>query len=150
MHLHLSSFSTSKFSTLSTLSVDGIFECFALEDEKHYIKLTAHTRIPEGRYVILLRSQGGMDARYTERFGNRHKGMLWLMDVPGFKYIYIHYGNEPADTEGCILVGNICHNNQRDNHFIGDSISAYLRLYDQVVVSVDRGEPVVITVSRIS
>ena len=57
--------------------------------------------------------------------------MLWLRNVPDFKYILIHIGNTDRDTAGCILVG-------AQGIFIpGDikvlqSAFAYRRLYAKV------------------
>ena len=39
------------------------------------------TRIPAGTYKLRLKTWGGYD-RYTKRFGEMHKGMLEVLDVP--------------------------------------------------------------------
>ena len=148
MLLNLISYSTDNRATLSALLIDGVFECYTLEDTFQYPKVDGHTRIPDGRYPILLRQEGGMDHQYRERFGQMHKGMLWLLGVPNFKWVYIHCGNTPKDTEGCILVGDKASNNQYSNPWIGDSEIAYRRLYQKVVSEIERGEPVFLRVSR--
>jgi hypothetical protein len=150
MLLHLITISTDPRSTLSALLVDGTFECFALEDTFHYVKVDGHTRIPEGKYPILLRHEGGMDYDYRQRFGKMHKGMLWVMDVPNFRWIYLHCGNAPKDTQGCILVGDKPSNNQYTNPWLGDSETAYKRLYPKVAGAISRGEMVYLRVSRLA
>lgn len=150
MLLHLISYSTDPRSTLSALLVDGVFECYALEDTFQIPKVAGHTRIPEGRYPIFLRQEGGMDYQYRERFGDMHRGMLWLCDVPNFKWVYIHCGNTPQDTQGCILVGDKASNNQSSNPWIGDSVIAYKRLYPKVAAAIGRNELVYIRVSRMA
>lgn len=74
-------------STIGSLCVDGVFECFTLEDN-------AAIAIPTGRYQVVV--------TYSIRF----KTMLpILLNVPGRSGIRVHAGNTEADTEGCILVG---------------------------------------------
>lgn len=150
MLLNLISFSTDPISTLSALLIDGKFECYALEDTFHHVKIPGHTRIPEGLYNIQLRQEGSMDAEYRQRFGSMHRGMLWLMDVPNFKWVYIHCGNTPKDTEGCILVGDNVLNNQIQRPWCGASESAYTRFYPRIVSAIDKGEGIWIRVSRIA
>ena len=83
------------------------FLCFTLEDEYRAEKVKHHTRIPEGIYKLELRRYGGFHARYQERYGSDwHKGMLEVLDVPGFTDILVHCGNTDEDTSGCILVGD--------------------------------------------
>ena len=92
--------------TVSRVSVDGRFVCFGLEDEFREEKLASETRIPAGTYDVRLRTEGGHDARYAQRFSDIHKGMLHVRDVPNFTWILIHCGNTDEDTDGCLLVGS--------------------------------------------
>jgi hypothetical protein len=146
MRLDLQRFSLSGKSTIGLLSVNGQPECFTLEDPVRREKIQGETAIPAGSYKVVLRANGGMIGRYHQRFGEvRHPGMLWLLDVPDFTYVYIHIGNVPKDTQGCILVANAY--DFRNPDVIGVSTDAYLRLYDKVWDAIDAGEEVTIDVS---
>lgn len=116
-------------------------DCFTLEDPVRQIKLHGRTAIPAGQYVLKLRTEGGMDLRYAARFGNWHKGMLWLQDVPHFEYVYLHIGNTPEDTEGCILLGSTV---GRDR--IGNSEIAYREVYPVIAEAILDGDDVLIDV----
>lgn len=91
-------------STTGLLYTDKGLFCATLEDTFRHEKVDRVTRIPAGRYKIELRKDSPMANRYQERFGTN--GILWLKDVPNFKYVYIHVGNTDEDTEGCVLVGS--------------------------------------------
>ncbi len=91
--------------TLSTVSIDGRFVCFGLEDEYRKEKVAGETRIPAGTYSIGIRDVGGFDGKYMSKFPSMHKGMLQVLDVPGFEYILVHIGNYEHNTDGCLLVG---------------------------------------------
>jgi hypothetical protein len=69
--------------------------------------------------------------------------MLWVNDVPGFEYVYLHIGNTEADTEGCILIGNGC---VRRPPSLLDSTSAYKKLYPMVYQAIENGKTVTIEV----
>lgn len=131
-------------STIGALFINGKFECWTLEDEYRTHKVFNETRIPEGTYEIKLRTVGGHHLRYKELF-KFHKGMLELQDVPNFKYILIHIGNEDDDTAGCLLVGDTANNNKLANGFIGNSGNAYKRLYPKVLKAIKDNEKVTIT-----
>ena len=151
MELLLQRFSTGDESTLGILhefddyDVDRTFQCFTMEDQPNEPKVPGETRIPAGRYRILLRKEGGMNARYTEKFDG-HAGMLWLQDVPDFTWVYIHYGNYHGDTEGCILVGDGCQSNVFEDGMVMSSVVAYTRLYDGIVAALHDGEQVWINI----
>jgi len=91
--------------TLSTVTVDGKFMCFGLEDEYRVNKVPGETRIPSGIYDVRLREFGGFNNRYSASFPSMHIGMLEVMNVPSFTDILIHIGNYERDTAGCLLVG---------------------------------------------
>lgn len=82
-------------STLGRLSINDTFECYTLEDPfRTGPKIQNNTCIPYGTYKVVLVP--------SPRF---HKIIPRLLDVPDFDGILIHVGNSPADTDGCILVG---------------------------------------------
>ena len=72
-----------KDATNGMLFIDGVFECFTLEDEVRDVKVHSETAIPLGEYEIKLRTEGGFHSKYTARYGAMHKGMLWLQEKNG-------------------------------------------------------------------
>ena len=109
------------------------FLAYTLEDEYREEKEMHETRIPAGTYNVTLRTEGGFHQRYVAKYGDMHKGMLWVRDVPGFEYILIHTGNTDEHTSGCLLLGDTQTNNQiKADGFIGSSVQAYKRVYPQI------------------
>jgi hypothetical protein len=125
--------------TIGTLSIDGAFECFTLEDvvrerdgePVEAWKIYGETAIPRGRYPV------------TITYSNRFKRDLPLVDrVPGFAGIRIHPGNTHEDTEGCILVGRA-----KGPDRVLESRAAFLDLYDKLDQALARGEAVTLEVA---
>lgn len=131
-------------STVGTIIVDANkLHSATLEDAFHDPKIAGETRIPAGTYDLKLRTDGGMQPRYLKRFGpDFHHGMIWLQDVPGFQFVYIHIGNDPDDTEGCILVGLNALEPKRVGapYRLGESEKAYRQLYPIVSAAIRGGE----------
>ena len=122
------------------------FLCYTLEDEYRKEKVKGETRIPAGTYKITLRTVGGFHARYEKKYGQMHKGMLWVRNVPGFEYILIHTGNTDEHTAGCLLVGDSQQNNAiKADGFVGSSTQAYKRIYPKIAQALEAGEEVTIT-----
>ena len=143
MYMQLVRLKDNGSSTIGTLSVDGEFNCFTLEDTHNEPKIFGKTRIPTGEYEIALRNEGGMTKKYASKYGNAHKGMVWLQNVENFEWVYIHVGNYSKDTDGCILVGNGA---DVSNGSISQSRAAYLALYTKITDTLEAGEPVTIQV----
>lgn len=127
--------------TIGTLSVAGV-ECYTLEDIARTKKVYGETRIPAGSYEIKLRTVGGFHERYSRIFGDWHKGMLWLQDVPEFEFILIHMGNVARETHGCVLVGETVQGNE-----IRRSRDAYRRVYPVIRDALVEGTQVIIEVN---
>ncbi len=142
MTLLLNRFLNKDTATFGCISVDGKHLGFTLEDAVRQKKISGITAIPTGSYEILLRTNGGMNKSYSNKFDN-HQGMLWLQNVENFEYVYIHIGNKPKHTEGCILVGSSC---DPTTDFIGNSTHTYLKLYDKVITNLEYGERVFVEV----
>ena len=122
------------------------FLSYTLEDEYRKEKVMHETRIPAGTYEVTLRTVGGFHAKYTERYGEMHKGMLWVRNVPGFEYILIHTGNTDEHTSGCLLLGDTQTNNQtKEGGFTGSSTQAYKRVYPPIAEILNSGGNVNIT-----
>lgn len=94
-------------STIGKLYIDDVFECYTLEDVDRKlesvtvavaknIKVKSETTIPAGVYKVV--------KRYSPRFKTITP---YILDVPNFEYILIHWGNTSDDTDGCILVGDV-------------------------------------------
>lgn len=124
------------------------FLCYTLEDEYRPLseKVMGETRIPAGTYEMTLRTVGGFHGRYKARYGDKHKGMLWVRNVPGFEYILIHSGNTDEHTAGCLLVGDSQNENlSKKDGFIGASRTAYERIYPPIAEALESGKKVTIT-----
>ena len=144
--LRFSSDSDSTLGVLFDITDKRKFLCFTLEDEFREIKISGETRIPAGTYNITLRTEGGFNQRYNDKFGTDfNKGILWVRDVPGFEYILIHIGNTDDDTAGCLLVGDSQTQNITKNGFIGSSTDAYTRIYPPIADILADGGEVTIT-----
>lgn len=94
-----------KQSTLSHLYIDGIFQCYLLEDKIRTVKIPKQTAIPTGQYTLRLNTWGGMNADYRQKFPKLHKGMIEINGLPNFSFVYIHIGNTYTHTAGCPLCG---------------------------------------------
>ena len=137
--------------TNGLLFIDGIFECYTLEDQYQAVKVMHETCIPEGTYDIKFRKTGGFHAKYSERYKNAHYGMLHIQDVPNFTYILIHTGNTDEHTSGCLIVGET----QQDleiskDGFIGSSTVAYKKMYAKVAGQLLQGKNVTIEYTTIN
>ena len=140
-----------KDATNGMLFIDGLFECYTLEDQYQAVKVMHETCIPEGTYDVQFRKTGGFHAKYTERYKNAHYGMLHIQDVPNFTYILIHTGNSDEHTSGCLIVGET----QQDldiskDGFIGSSTVAYKKMYAKVAGQLLQGKKVSIEYLNIS
>lgn len=110
---------------------DSLFRCFTLEDVERNEKIWGQTAIPKGRYRIL--------KTYSPKF---KREVFMLENVPNFERIYIHAGNSPDDTDGCILCGF-----RRYENRITRSREAVSVVYEIIQEAFDRSELVFITVS---
>lgn len=100
-------------STCGELFVEGIFECFTLEDVVRVVKIPKETAIPTGTYKVIIDK--------SDRF---KRLMPHILDVPGFTGIRIHPGNTDSETEGCLLVGR-----KRDFDIVTESKVAFDALF---------------------
>ena len=124
----------------------GLF-CATLEDTFRHEKKKKVTRIPAGRYRLDLRKGSPMATRYQDKFGTN--GMLWLRDVPGFKFVYIHIGNTDQDSDGCILVGGEIQQkikNGKIKQKVLSSTDTYLELWALVAPEIELEKEVWITI----
>lgn len=120
--------------TLGHLFVDGAYECETLEDVYRpppLPKVPHFTCIPCGRYEVVI--------TYSPRF---KLDMPLLLNVPDFKGVRIHPGNNAIDTDGCLLVGK-----ERVGDTILHSRDAYAALFQKIDAARARGELVHITIT---
>ena len=116
------------------------FLCYTIEDEQRDVKVWGETRIPAGTYQLELRTEGGFHNRYKSRYGDWHKGMIWVKDVPGFEYILWHTGNTDESTAGCLILGNSQESNiVKKDGFVGYSRDAYAFVYPRVAAAIESG-----------
>ena len=116
MELKLKRLHKTDKSTIGELSIDGVFECYTLEDVERDVKVYSKTAIPKGEYKVIINQS------------NRFKKLMpLLLNVPNFEGVRIHSGNKAEDTEGCILVGQT-----RSLDFIGNSKKAYDKLFKKM------------------
>jgi hypothetical protein len=156
MKIDVKRFADNNDTTLGIFYIDGIFECFTVEDQEQKIKkIKGETRIPNGTYQISLRAEGGYHNRYTKKYGSMHKGMLCIHNAPNwkiinnnmeFQYILIHTGNTDEHTMGCLLLNDAV----SGKTFTGSSsVDAYKRVYPKIAKALESGKKVTITYTDI-
>lgn len=121
-------------STIGTLTVDGIFECYILEDKDRKLefggkKIHARTAITRGTYEVII--------NFSNRF---QQYMPLLIGVPQFEGIRIHPGNTSEHTEGCLITGTT-----RSKDFVGGSKAAYSKLFSKLK-KIEKKEKIFITI----
>lgn len=122
----------SRHYTLGSLLIDGVWQCYTLEDEtRDGAKVPGETSIPPGVYQVVVDQ--------SVRFGRL---MPHILDVPGFTGVRIHKGNTAADTEGCILLG--ARNSAAG--VISDSKAAYDPFFAKLCAALNAGERVTLEV----
>ena len=116
-------------STIGTMSINGEFFCYTLEDPVREVKIPNITAIPEGRYEVII--------NFSNRF---QRQMPLLLNVPNYEGVRIHYGNYSKDTDGCILLGMT-----EGKDFIGQSRNAF-KDFMEVLSQVSTQEKIFITI----
>ena len=127
-------------STLGELSIDGVAECFVLEDKVREVpgkpvedyKIAGKTAIPYGTYKLTI--------NHSQRF---NRDLPLLLNVPGFSGVRIHPGNTAVDTEGCLLVGR-----SKGEDFVGESRVAFGLLYPKLVAALAAGEEITVEITK--
>ena len=85
--------------TIGNMFVNGMYVCDTIEDRVRILnsekdKVKDETAIPKGRYKVIL--------SYSPHF---KRVLPELIDVPYFKNIRIHNGNDETHSSGCLVVG---------------------------------------------
>ena len=124
--------------TNGMLFINGLFECYTLEDQYQAVKVWGETCIGEGSDKIKFKKWGGFHEKYKVRYGADHYGMLHVQDVPNFTNCYIHVGNTESNTDGCLLPNtNVSLVN--GEWVGGDSGGVYKPLYERLSKELDEG-----------
>lgn len=119
-------------STLSHLYINGIFQCYLLEDKIRPEKIASQTAIPNGIFSLKLNTTGAKNVNYQKAFGKTHQGMIEIAGLPNFSSVYIHTGNTISDTAGCPLCGFGFQIVDGD-YQVSQSILAYKMIYPKLV-----------------
>lgn len=142
MELLLQRTTQTAVSTQGQLFLNGHFLCYTLEPvvrEQAGVpvaiwKSWGKAAVPAGTYRIEI-------ATFTGDHGESYDAPL-LENVPGFAGVYIHIGNYPQDTDGCILVGTTPGDDEVD-----DSQVAFDALFPQIAHALQGGDGVTICVA---
>lgn len=131
-------------STIGTLSIDGVKECYILEDKDRGLtdsmplaEIVAHkvyglTAIPYGRYEI--------DWTLSARF---KKMMPILLNVKGYSGIRIHSGNTAESSLGCLICGT-----RKRSNMVTESTMATKKLYAKIEAAKKQGQKIFITITK--
>ena len=137
-------------STIGTLTVNGAFECYVLEDtdrglkdtmsldEINKLKIHGQTAIPYGVYKVVVTK--------SERFSKLRGHDVYLpllLNVKGFEGIRIHCGNKPDDTLGCQLVAR-----KKGIDTVSESTLAFNQLNDKINNAIKAGQIVTYQITK--
>ena len=144
MELILKRDTFTEISTIGSLSIDGKFECYILEDKDRGLidtmsiaeivgtKIYGKTAIPYGRYEI------------DWTMSNRFKVMMPILkNIKGYEGIRIHKGNSEIDSLGCLLCGT-----KKASNRITESTAATNKLYTKIAEAKKQGIKIYITIVK--
>lgn len=119
---------------------------YTLEDEYRESKVKGETRIPAGRYeVVINKADTPLTLKYRAKY-NWFTHHLMLKNVPNFQGIYIHIGNKGDNTDGCILVGDSVNNNRLSDGEVSYSTQCFIRLYSDMTSILEAKNQIFITI----
>jgi hypothetical protein len=133
MRLELRRTTHSPSSTIGELWINGVFQCYTLEDvvRPDGMKIFGETAIPAGKYEVQL--------TMSPRFG---RVLPLLLNVENFTGVRIHPGNSAKDTDGCILVGET-----KTTDWVSQSQLAFTALFSRLDNAVQHGEELSLTIT---
>lgn len=139
MKLKLVRDTSTKGFTEGKLYIDGIFECYTIENEDRKlesggVKVQNLTAIPKEIYNLTI----SMSNRFK-------KFLIEVLGVNQFSGIRMHPGNSSKDTEGCIIVGSI--NDRTNDDWVGGSKIAYEQLHRKVKTALSNKEKVTLEIT---
>jgi len=111
----------------------GLDQSMALGDIQA-LKVSAETAIPTGLYRV--------ETTWSPKY---QRNMPLVTNVPGFRGIRIHSGNDDDDTEGCVLPGLT---RDEDRMTVGKSRKACAWLYTEIAKMEADGQEVTILIDR--
>ncbi|HWL00278.1 MAG TPA: DUF5675 family protein [Parapedobacter sp.] len=127
-----------KHSTLSHLYIGGIFCCYLLEDLVRERKIAGETAIPPGNYGLSINHWAGMNGKYAKRFPRLHEGMVEITEIPNFRLVFFHMGNEHTHTQGCPLTGTYWER-VKGEYVVRASGAAYEYVYPMLLEEIEKG-----------
>lgn len=133
-------------STVSTLTLNtelrgvdigpGTVLCWILEDRYRAVKVRGQTRVPAClARMVRVRRSGILTS--MRRWFPGMGFIVGLEDIPGFRLVRCHTGNDDGDTEGCPIVGQSALNSwclSPRESTIAASRSCYKALHNRVFV----------------
>lgn len=135
--------------TWGEFAIEDQIAAYTMEDGFHPVleKVNGKTRIPSGRFPVRKRK---VLSKMTKQYRNKKalKGIfdwhLEICDVPYFTNVYIHIGNWPKDTDGCVLVGD---EHVEGRSMITNSTNTYIKIYQLISAALERDEEVWININ---
>ena len=98
--------------------------------------------IPAGRYRVILAPSPKFESSTDPWVARYASAMPHLADIPNRSLIMIHWGNDPENTDGCILIGYT----HPSPDVIEESRMAFEMFYNRLVYALNHDEEAWITV----
>ena len=137
-------------STIGSLYLNDVFECFIIEDKDRGLtdamtlaeinakKVYGLTCIPYGMYKVIVSKSN----RFSLKAG-KDVFLPLLTNVKGYEGIRIHKGNTAADSLGCLLPGKV-----KGVDKVSNSTDAFNQLDAKINAAIKAGEQVTIEIVK--
>lgn len=143
MELYIERGPSTPKSTIGKFYVNGIYECFTMEDPIRERKIATKTCIPAGRFRVK-RTMSKRFKRMLPLIFNRDDFSVVAPNGDRWEGVRIHPGNDADDTDGCILPGRI----RMNADCIANSRSAFDTIDARIMMAEKNGEEVWLTIEN--